>query len=97
MKTAKSSSKRAPQRTCLACHKTADKRGLIRLVRQADGRVMVDARGRLAGRGAYLCRDEACWQAGLSGKQLEHALKVNMTEKDLAQLKSAVAGLTGDS
>ena len=72
------SSRHLPQRTCIACRKAGEKRGLIRLVRAADGRILVDAGGKLAGRGAYLCRD--CLAAGVGGKNLEYALRTRLTE-----------------
>ena len=46
--------KHVPQRTCIACRKVAGKRGLVRLVRTAEGNVEVDPSGKQAGRGAYL-------------------------------------------
>jgi hypothetical protein len=36
---------------------------------------MIDPGGRLAGRGAYLCRDAACWDVAGRKRALEHALK----------------------
>jgi len=47
--------RRAPQRTCVACRTTRDKRDLLRVVRAPDGSVSFDASGKAAGRGAYLC------------------------------------------
>jgi len=72
------SGRHLPQRTCIACRKASEKRGLIRLVRAADGRILVDAGGKLPGRGAYLCRD--CLTAGGGEKNLEHALRTHLTE-----------------
>ncbi len=44
-----------PERTCVATRVKADQRELIRLVRSPDdGRVVVDYRGRLPGRGAWV-------------------------------------------
>ncbi|MBC8078429.1 MAG: YlxR family protein, partial [Chloroflexales bacterium] len=48
-----------PQRTCVACRRTDAKRGLLRLVREADGRVALDPSGKRNGRGAYLCHSPA--------------------------------------
>lgn len=72
------SKRHLPQRTCIACRKVSEKQGLIRLVRAADGGILVDADGKLKGRGAYLCRD--CLTAGVGGKNLEHALRTRLTE-----------------
>ena len=75
-----------PQRTCLACRCVKAKRELLRLVRLSDGSVAVDTGGKKAGRGAYLCRAEACWETGLKGGRLEHSLKTTLTPDNRKQL-----------
>ena len=50
-----------PQRTCIACRTKRSKRELIRIVRTPTGEIRLDPSGRAAGRGAYICTDEACW------------------------------------
>jgi len=75
-----------PQRTCLACRKVRAKRELIRLVRVSDGSVEADTSGRKAGRGAYLCREWGCWETGLKGGRLEHALRTTLTQDNREQL-----------
>ncbi|NDY43343.1 YlxR family protein [Dissulfurirhabdus thermomarina] len=49
----------APTRTCIACGRKAEKNRLIRLVAR-DGRVCLDTRGTLPGRGAYVCAGGGC-------------------------------------
>ena len=80
------SSKHIPQRTCVACRKVKAKRELIRVVRVSDGSVEVDSGGKKAGRGAYLCRTRECWQIGLKGNRLEHALRTTLTQDNREQL-----------
>ena len=76
-----------PQRTCIACRQTKDKRALVRLVRTPDGRLVVDETGKQNGRGAYLCRQRSCWDKALRGSQLSKALKMDITDehRDLLQ------------
>ena len=78
-----------PQRTCMACRKVRPKRELIRLVRIADGSVEVDIDGKRVGRGAYLCREQECWEIGLKGNQLEYALRATLTQDNRGQLIKA--------
>jgi len=78
--------KHIPQRTCLACGQVTAKRRLIRLVRTADSQVEVDASGKSAGRGAYLCPAPECWQTGLKGNRLEHTLRTTLTPDNREQL-----------
>ena len=70
----------------MACRKVKDKRELIRLVRAADGNVEIDSRGKKAGRGGYLCRAWECWEKGLKGNRLEHALRSSLTQDNREQL-----------
>ncbi len=56
------------------------KRELIRLVRISDGSIEVDTGGKRAGRGAYLCQAQDCWEIGLKGRRLERALRTTLTQ-----------------
>ena len=82
----RSISQHIPQRTCVACRKVKAKRELIRIVRTSDGNVEVDTSGKKAGRGAYLCRAPECWEVGLKGGRLEHALRASLTQDNREQL-----------
>jgi predicted RNA-binding protein YlxR (DUF448 family) len=48
---------------------------LLRLVRTVNRAVVVDPSGRLAGRGAYVCRNGACLQLALDRGALSRALE----------------------
>ena len=49
-----------PMRTCAVCRTVRPKRSMTRLVRDAQGDVVADPTGRLAGRGTYVCDDPDC-------------------------------------
>ena len=66
---------REPRRTCVACRQVRDKRELVRLVRRAEGSVVIDERGQAAGRGAYVCRDAGCAARLLKGGRLSQAFR----------------------
>ncbi len=76
-----------PQRTCVICRTTTAKRALVRLVRTAEGSVKVDTTGKLAGRGAYLCVDPACWHAPGLRQRLGNALKTTVSDDDYQRLE----------
>lgn len=78
-----------PQRTCIGCRQTADKRSLIRLVRTADG-VRVDPTGKQPGRGAYVHNEESCWQAALKNS-LAKALRTPISDEERSRLRQALA------
>ena len=83
-----------PQRTCIACRRTDAKRGLLRLVRSAEGRVELDPTGKRNGRGAYLCHDPNCWEQALRRKGLERALRLEALHlDDRTTLEQFAAGL----
>ena len=80
--------KHKPQRTCIACRETKDKRDLIRVVRTPAGDFIIDPTGKANGRGAYLCRQTSCWEKGLQKQRLAQALKVNLSAAELAELQA---------
>lgn len=82
-----------PQRTCVGCHETLAKRGLIRIVRTPEG-LQVDPTGKATGRGAYLHDRRSCWERGLKGA-LAHALKIELTGQDREMLQAFMASLPG--
>jgi len=49
-----------PLRTCLGCGTVRPKQELLRLVRDPNGEMRVDAAGQLSGRGAYVCQRREC-------------------------------------
>lgn len=80
--------KHKPQRTCIACRETKDKRDLIRVVRTPAGSLVVDPTGKLNGRGAYLCRQASCWEKGLQKQRLAQALKTTLSAEEVAELQA---------
>lgn len=74
--------KKVPIRSCVVCGLKAPKRELVRLVRTPDGSVEVDPTGKKAGRGAYLCASEACWQTTVKGDRLNQALRGPVSSRD---------------
>lgn len=62
---------------------------MIRIVRDPSGSVSVDATGKLAGRGAYLCVSRACWDKGAVNGTIEHHLHLEhpLSDEQLALLQ----------
>ncbi len=48
-------------RTCVGCGARACRDGLVRFVADREGRLLLDRRRRLPGRGAWLHREPSCW------------------------------------
>jgi predicted RNA-binding protein YlxR (DUF448 family) len=85
--------KHVPERSCVACRKVRPKRHLVRLVRTPDGGVEVDTTWRKAGRGAYLCPAQECWQLAARRKSLDHALAVTVSPETWQALNAYAEGL----
>jgi predicted RNA-binding protein YlxR (DUF448 family) len=56
----------------------------VRIVRTPTGEMIMDETGRVAGRGAYLCRDAGCWtraiERGALGRALEAPIPPQLRE-----------------
>jgi hypothetical protein len=72
------STKRRRERTCLGCRQTFRQEKLLRFVLGPDGRVLVDYRGKLPGRGAYTCLDPGCIKLAVARKQFARAFKTSI-------------------
>ena len=79
--------RRAPLRTCLACGQKLPQRDLVRLVRTAEGRVEINSSGDKAGRGAYLCPSQECWERGMGKGLLGRALRTTVSSDTTERLK----------
>ena len=82
----KGKSKSIPDRTCIACRTVRPKKELLRLVKVGDGIIEVDGSGKKNGRGAYVCRKHNCWQAAVSGNQLERSLRTRLNQEARSKL-----------
>lgn len=85
--------RRVPMRTCVGCRSVRPKKELIRVVRDPEGAIWVDATGKRAGRGAYLCPSEECLQAAVGGKRLERALERALPADVIQSLKEQLGAL----
>lgn len=56
------------------------KRELIRVIKNQDNEVLLDASGKLNGRGAYICYSSDCLQKARRQKGLERSLKITIPE-----------------
>lgn len=69
-----SARKHIPQRSCVACRQVRPKSELLRVVRTPEGAIKADDTGKLAGRGAYVCRHEQCLEQAFKEKRLTRSL-----------------------
>ena len=79
-----------PLRMCAGCRERAPKKSLIRVVRTPSGELLLDAKGKASGRGAYICRKPDCFKKARKSRALEKALSITITEEDYAHLEEAL-------
>ncbi len=79
-----------PQRRCIVCGETGEKKELLRIVREPSGAVSADPGGKRSGRGAYLCEKATCREAALKKGRLEAVLKVKLSQDDLTKLAAGL-------
>ena len=80
-----------PQRTCLGCRQVKDQAQLIRFVRSPDGDVLADLKGRLPGRGAYLCNSRDCLETAVSRKQFDRTFRQTCQATTVDHLVDCIA------
>ena len=80
----------------MPCRSSKDKRELLRVVRTPAGDVVFDASGKANGRGAYVCREEACLTGAVERGGLRRALEVDVPSTLAAELRRIVSRGTFD-
>ena len=68
--------KKIPLRQCIGCGEMKSKKQMIRLIKTAEGEILLDATGRKNGRGAYLCPSMECFKKAVKGRGLERSFKM---------------------
>lgn len=82
--------KNNPIRTCIGCGEEFNKLDLIRVVRDKEGKVLIDHSLKCNGRGAYICRNQNCLSKAVKNKRLIKSLKVEISETLYNQLRSEI-------
>ncbi len=83
--------RKVPMRMCVGCREMKEKRELIRVVRNAEGIVGIDRKGKAPGRGAYICPNPECLKKAVKQRQLERALEVPISDEVYTRLTEEVS------
>ena len=54
------SEKKVPLRMCLSCRELKEKKAMLRVVKNAEGKIFIDFSSKASGRGAYVCDNPDC-------------------------------------
>ena len=85
--------KKIPLRQCVGCREMKTKKEMIRVIKTPENEVVLDAKGKQNGRGAYLCFSAECLQkARRSGELLGMMHIVFFSPEDLSIIKEGPAG-----
>ena len=68
--------KKMPLRQWMGCGEMKRKKEMIRVIKTAEGEILLDATGRKNGRGAYLCPSMECFKKAVKGRGLERSFKM---------------------
>ena len=84
--------KNLPQRTCLGCNTKKDKKDLIRIVINKENEINIDVKGKMPGRGTYICNSVECLENAIKNKRLDRALNHNFSDEIYNNLKNLISG-----
>lgn len=85
--------KKMPERKCVGCGVSKEKKTLIRVVRDPEGNISLDATGKKSGRGAYLCPDPTCFKKARKSKRLEGNLNSVIPEEIYERLEAEISSV----
>ena len=84
--------KKAFQRTCTGCNAKKDRYELIRIVKTKDNEVLIDKKGNLQGRGAYICNSIECLNKAIKTNKIFKTLKINTNKKIYEDIRGVILG-----
>ena len=82
--------KKVPERRCVGCQGTFPKKDLLRVLRSPEGVISIDFTGKKSGRGAYLCKNEACFKKARKSGIIRRALECEITDEIYDELEKEV-------
>ena len=82
--------KKIVQRTCIGCMEEKEKKSLIRIVKQNDGKIFIDKTGKANGIGAYICNNIECLEKAIKSKRLERAFEQKIDNEIYESLRGVI-------
>ena len=89
--------KKIPMRQGVGCREMKPKKELIRGVRSPEGAVSLDFKGKLPGRGAYVCPDAECLKRAKRSKALERTFSAPLPEDVWQALEAQMKEVPADA
>lgn len=85
--------KKVPERKCMGCNEKRPKKELIRVVRTPEGEILLDDKGKISGRGVYICPKKDCFIKSKKAKRFERSLEVEIPEEVYVSLETKLSKL----
>ena len=82
--------KKIPMRSCVITKEKLPKKELVRVVRTPEGSVVIDLKGKMNGRGAYLKKDASVFEKAKKSKVLNRHLEVEVEDSVFDELKKTI-------
>ena len=79
--------KKIPERLCIGCQTVHPKKELVRIVRSPEGVFSVDLKGKMPGRGAYVCHKPECFDAAVKRRQFAKSFQGPVSAEVLQALR----------
>ncbi|MBR4835632.1 MAG: YlxR family protein [Clostridia bacterium] len=84
--------KKIPTRRCTGCGEHFPKNTLIRVLRTPEGEVVLDLTGKKSGRGAYICKNAACFKKARKSRRIETSLECHISEELYNRMEEELDG-----
>lgn len=82
--------KKQPQRTCIGCNTKKDKKELVRVVKNKEGKIFLDRTGKQDGRGAYICDSIECLEKARKAKRIERAFEMTISDDIYEEIRGVM-------
>ena len=84
--------RRIPMRKCTGCNEMKPKKELIRIVKTPENEIKLDCTGRLNGRGAYICPDNACLAKAKKSGRIERSFECKINDELYKEFENELSG-----
>ena len=82
--------KKIPLRTCVVTKEKLEKKDLLRVVKNNEGKVFVDETGKANGRGAYIKKDISVLEQAKKSKALDRHLETTISDEVYEEIRKII-------
>lgn len=84
--------KKIPLRQCIACRQLKEKKEMLRIVKESEGRVFIDFSSKASGRGAYICDNPDCVKKLKKSRLLDRVFACRVDESVYSAIEEEYFG-----